>query len=104
MTNISFDPSGRPPQSLLARIVGILVGVVALAVVFMFSVVVFIGIAIAGLAFWGYFWWKTRALRRQMQEQMRAQGFDAPGRDVPDAADVIEGEAVRLDEDRNRLN
>lgn len=103
MTNISFDPSGRPPQSLFARIVGALVGVVVLAAAFMFSVVVFVGIAIAGLALWGYFWWKTRALRQQMQEQMRAGGFESPLGETPHDPDVIEGEAVRLDDERNRL-
>ena len=100
--NISFDPSGRPSRSLLERIVGVLLGVVALGVTLFFSAVVFIILAIAGLAVWGYFWWKTRALRRQMQEQMRAQGGEAPYRDVPHDEGAIEGEAVRLDDDHDR--
>ena len=61
-----------------------------------------LALAIAGLAVWGYFWWKTRALRRQMQEQMRAQGGDAPYRDASHDEGAIEGEAVRLDDDRDR--
>ena len=103
MTNISFDPSGQPPKSILARIIGGVLGVVVLGATLMFSAVVFVVLAIAGLAFWGYFWWKTRELRRQMQEQMGAPGFEPPHRENPRDANVIDGEAVRLDEDRQRL-
>lgn len=106
MMNISFDPSGQPPKTLLARIVGVVVGVIALGATLMFSAVVFVVLAIAGLALWGYFWWKTRVLRRQMQEQMeqmRTQGFESPFRQAPADENVIDGEAVRVDEDRNRL-
>ena len=102
MMNISFDPSGQPPKTFLARIVGVVVGVIALGLALMFSAVVFVVLAVAGLALWGYFWWKTRALRRQMQEQMRAQGGEAPYRDVPHDEGAIEGEAVRLDDDHDR--
>ena len=100
--NINFNPSGQPPQTLFARIVGVVVGVIALGLALMFSAVVFVVLAIAGLALWGYFWWKTRALRRQMQEQMRAQGGDAPYRDASHDEGAIEGEAVRLDDDHDR--
>lgn len=104
--NISFDPSGQPPKTLLARIVGVVVGVIVLGATLMFSAVVFVVLAVAALAFWGYFWWKTRALRRQMQEQMeqmRDRGFEPPFRQAPSDENVIDGEAVRLDEDRNKL-
>ncbi|MFB0936771.1 MAG: hypothetical protein QMB52_13430 [Propionivibrio sp.] len=106
MMNISFDPSGQPPKSLLARVIGVVAGVIALGVALMFSAVIFVILAIAGLALWGYFWWKTRALRRQMQEQMeqmRSQGYESPFGQAPADDNVIDGEAVRLDEDRNRL-
>jgi hypothetical protein len=105
--NFNFDSSGRPPQSLAARIVGGVCAVIAFGVALMFSAVVFVGLVLAALAFWGYFWWKTRALRRAMQEQMRAQGFDPPPgeppRNAPADADVIEGEAVRVEEERKRI-
>ena len=104
--NINFNPSGQPPQTLLARIVGVVVGVIALGLALMFSAVVFVVLAIAGLALWGYFWWKTRALRRQMQEQMermQQQGFEPPFRQPAADENVIDGEAVRVDEDRPRL-
>lgn len=101
--NINFDPSGQAPKGILARIAGAVLGVVVLGVTLMFSAVVFAVLAIVVLALWGYFWWKTRALRRQMQEQMRDAGFESPRREAPHDADVIEGESVRLDDERNRL-
>lgn len=104
--NINFNPSGQPHQTLFARIVGVVVGVIALGLALMFSAVVFVVLAIAGLALWGYFWWKTRALRRQMQEQMermQQQGFEPPFRQPAADENVIDGEAVRVDEDRPRL-
>lgn len=104
MMNISFDPSGGPQQSLLARIVGGVVGVLVLIGAFMFSAVVFVAVAIVALAFWGWFWWKTRALRRQMQEQMREPMRDSPFRAPADESNVIDGEAVRVDDERNRLD
>ncbi len=106
--NISFDPSGRSPRSLLERIVGILLGVLALGATLFFSAVVFVILAIAGLVIWGYFWWRTRALRQQMQEQMqqmRAREFDPACRDAaqePHDNNVIDGESVRLDDDHTR--
>ena len=107
MMNISFDPSGGPQQSLLARIVGGVIGVIALIGAFMFSAVVFVAVAIVALAFWGWFWWKTRALRRQMQEQMNEQmrepRRESPFRSPADESSVIDGEAVRVDDERNRL-
>jgi Flp pilus assembly protein TadB len=94
---INFD-SRRPPRSLVARIAGVVLAVLAIGAALMFSVVILAGLALAGLTFWGWFWWKTRALRRTMREQMRARGCETPNR-----ADVIEGEAVRVDEDRKLL-
>ena len=55
---------------------------VLLVVAFMFSLLVFAILVTVGLLFWGYLWWKTRELRRQMREQQ-------PG------GRVIEGEAIR---------
>lgn len=107
MMNINFDSSGGPQQSLLARIVGGVVGVLVLIGAFMFSAVVFVAVAIVALAFWGWFWWKTRALRRQMQEQMHEQmrepTRESPYRSPADEPNVIDGEAVRVDDERNRL-
>ena len=101
--NISFDPSGRPSRSLLERIVGVLLGLVALGATLFFSAVVFIILAIAGLAVWGYFWWKTRALRKQIREQMQAQSVEPPDLEPMEKGEVIEGEVIRVVDESNRL-
>ena len=101
--NINFDPAGRQPQTLLARVLAVVVGLLALAAAFMFSIVIFAVVAVAGLALWLYFLWKTRALRQQIRERMRAQEA-APKTAEPDpSGEVIEGESVRVVDERNRL-
>jgi hypothetical protein len=67
----------------------VLAGTVMLASAFVLSLV-FVAIGLAAvLIFGGYFWWKTRELRRQlrawMQEQQQPSG------------EVIEGEVIRRD-------
>jgi high-affinity Fe2+/Pb2+ permease len=100
---INFDLP-RAPKSLAARIAGAVFAVFAIGAALMFSVVIFAALALAALVFWGGFWWKTRALRRAMREEMRTQGFGTPpGGKTPGSADIIEGEAVRVDEDRESL-
>lgn len=70
-----------PEPSLLGRILGIAAGAVLLVAALMFSVVVFAFALAAGLLVWGWLWWKTREVRRQMREQMEAQrmGEAPPG-------------------------
>jgi hypothetical protein len=92
---INFD-SRRPSRSLAARIAGAVFAVLAIGAALMFSVVIFAVLVLAGLAFWGWFRWKTRALRRTM----RAREFETPRERRPGGADVIEGEAIRVDEER----
>jgi hypothetical protein len=96
--NINFDPARRP--GLLAQVLTAIVGLVLLAVAFMFSLVFFAVVAVAGLVFWMYFMWKTRALRQQlrerMDEQVRAQDFEPPVSDPATGGEIIEGEAVRV--------
>lgn len=72
---------------MLRNVLGLLTGVVLLILGFMFSVVILAVIAVLGLAVWGYLWWKTRKLRRAMQEQ------------APDGQ-VIDGEAIVVEEYR----
>ena len=63
---------------------------VLLVLAFMFSLLVFAILAIVGVLVWGYLWWKTRELRKQMREQ-------------PPGGRVIEGEAIRDDESHDRI-
>lgn len=104
---ISFEPPGRPPRSLAARIVATVLGVIAFGAAMMFSAIIFVGLALAGLAFWAYFRWKTRALRQTLREEMRARGFSTPGDDVPgraSGATIIEGEAVRVTDEARSIS
>lgn len=80
---ISFD-SGRP-RSLAARIFGALLGVILFGAALMFSVLLFAFLALCALVFWAGFWWKTRALRREIRESYAGSRKNL----------VIEGEAVR---------
>lgn len=59
---------------------------VALIVAFTFSVLLFAVVVAAALLLWGYIWWRTRKLRRELYAQMRTR--EAGGR-------VIEGEVIR---------
>lgn len=67
------------------KIVATLLGLTALVVGVLVSVVVLPVVAIAGLIGFGYVYWKTRALRKAMAEVVRDHG-------------VIEGEAVVIRE------
>ena len=104
--SINFNSRGRPPQGPLAQLLTVIGGALVLGAAFMFSLVFFAVLAIAGLIFWLYFMWKTRALRRQMREQMDVQ-MDAQASgpaSSPASGDIIEGEAVRVVDERHRLD
>lgn len=104
--NINFDSARPPANGALTRVLGVIVGALALIAAFMFSLVIFAAVAVAGLAFWIYFWWRTRGLRQQLREQAAGQtggGFAEPPDDRPrTGSEIIEGEAVRVVEVRDR--
>ena len=113
--NINFDPSNRQPKperGVFAQILTAIVGIIILIGAFMFSLVFFAIIAVAGVILWGYFWWKTRAIRQHIRAQMEARSQDggagqpfgsaAPQREAPVQGDVIDGEAVRVVDERSR--
>lgn len=79
-------------QKLVAGVAGAGIFVLAL----MFSVVLFAVVATVGLAVWGWVWWKTRELRKQMREQMeRQRQGQGPGAQGDADGLVIEGEVIR---------
>lgn len=89
------------PPSLWQKIVG---GVAALGVFVLaltFSVALFAVVITVGVVVWAYFWWKTRALRKAMREQMDARmaeaGMRAGESGGAQAASglIIEGEVIR---------
>lgn len=89
-----FDQATRPgqPPGLLAKLLALLLGAAFLVLAFMFSLVALVVVTVGGLALWGWLWWKTRALRKQMQ----AAAANDP--------QIIEGEFIRhQDEPRRNL-
>jgi hypothetical protein len=82
---LSTNAPGLPVKVLTFALAAVL-----LVVAFMFSLLVFAILATGGLLVWGYLWWNTRELRRQMREQ-------------PPGGRVIEGEATRDDESHDRF-
>ena len=100
--NINFNPAGRQPKGPVAQVLTAIFGVLFLAGALMFSLVFFAVIAVAGLVLWGWFWWKTRALRRQIREQMQAQSVEMDS--APESeGKVIEGEVIRVVDEGKRL-
>lgn len=75
----------------LQKVVASLLGLAMLVVGVMFSIVIIpVIVVLAGLGI-GYFYWKTRALRKAMAEAMAGASVDNG---------VIEGEAVVIHETR----
>lgn len=79
------------PMGILGKTLTTLLATSLLVVGFMFSVIALAVVAVFGLIGLGYFWWKTRALRRAIREQMAAAR--------PEQSMVIEGEATVIRED-----
>jgi ABC-type bacteriocin/lantibiotic exporter with double-glycine peptidase domain len=109
--NINFKPSGQAPRGIFAQLFTALLGLLVLGAALLFSFVFFAVLAVAVLLFGGYFWWKTRALRAEIRKQMQAQAeaqqsppdFVSPAAQAADAGEIIEGEAVRVPEEQDRL-
>lgn len=87
------DSPSRP--GLLEKLLTLIVGALLLVATFMFSLLVFSVAVVVGLMVWGYFWWKTRELRRVMREQPPGGMRHGAG----PGGHVIEGEAVIVDAD-----
>lgn len=85
----------------LAKVLAAIGGVILLVIGFMFSLVVLAVAVVAGLGIWGWFWWKTRKLRQQINAQMRDH---AAGTRHSAGGDIIEGEAVVVEEGITRVS
>jgi ABC-type bacteriocin/lantibiotic exporter with double-glycine peptidase domain len=79
-------------SSLLSKVVRILITIVLIGLTLMFSVLLFVVILTVGAIVWGYLWWRTRDLRRQMRAH--------PPNDVVMKGEVIEGEVIRSEVNR----
>ncbi len=85
--------TGSEP-GLLQKLLALLVGATLLILGFMFSVVVLAVVAVLGVIGFGYFWWKTRALRKAMRERSPAAVFDEEAVIIDGEARVVEGELL----------
>lgn len=96
--NARRQAAGKP-AGVFQRAAAVVATLVVFALALTFSVVVFAAIATLGLVVWGWFWWKTRELRRVLREQAasgaQAGRRPADGRHPPEGGMVIEGEVIR---------
>jgi len=74
------------PQTLFGKLLTLVLGASFLVLAFMFSLVALAVVAVGGVMLWGWLWWKTRAIRKQMREQGRQTATDGY---------IIEGEVIR---------
>ena len=77
--------------NLLSKVAKIVVSVVLIGLALMFSALLLMVILTVGAMAWGYLWWRTRDLRRQMHKH--------PPSEVVVEGEVIEGEVIRREVD-----
>lgn len=78
-----------------AKVLTLAVGAVLLVLVFTLSLVLFAVLVAGGLLAWGYLWWKTRHLRRELKKQMRER---PPGGRVIEGEVIVNSKSEELDE------
>ena len=83
----------KPPTGPLAQALALVVGAILLVLGFMFSLVLLAVFVAVGLTLGAWFFWKTRHLRKAMREAGAMRNPPADG-------DVIEGEAIIVEEYR----
>lgn len=92
------------PQSFFGRVLTFVLTAVMVVLSLTFSLAILAVAAVVGLVVAGWFWWKTRTLRKTMQEAMR-EAATAPRADRMadlDGGQVIDGECVRETPDAGR--
>lgn len=90
-----LGPRTRPPGP-FARLVATVAALALFALAFTVSVFVFLGLFALGALAWGWFWWKTRALRRQLRGELAAAA--RAGAAGGHGATIIEGEVLEVSE------
>lgn len=99
---VHLRSASAKPVSLWQKVVGVAVAAGVFMLALTFSLVLFAVVATVGVVVGGWFWWKTRAFRKQMREAMEearreaeaAGHAPAGGARRPDAV-IIEGEVIR---------
>ena len=98
-----LDNRNGSGRNLLSTILTVVAGAALLVVGFIFSLVILAVVAVVGLMVWAWFWWKTRALRSHLGEQMeqmqRKQQRRAQDGTTKEGV-TIEGEVIREESGR----
>lgn len=82
----------------MQQLLGLIVAALLLIPLFMVSAVVFAAVLVMGVFGFAWFWWKTRAVRRELRARMEAQRAAWETNASPDATGsgvIIEGEVIR---------
>lgn len=96
------------PQSLFGRVLTFVLTAAMVVLALTFSLAILAVAAVVGLLVAGWFWWKTRTLRKTMQEAMREAtaardaGWQQRPEDATAPGQVIDGECVRETPDAGR--
>lgn len=91
----------RAPQGIAGKLLTALLSVGLLVLGVMFSLVALAVAAVIGLLFAGWFWWKTRALRKALREAAPSAAAATASRAAD--GDIIDGECVRETPSRELL-
>lgn len=83
----------NPPTGLVGKMLALVAGTILLVLGFMFSLVLLAVFVAVGLMLGAWFFWKTRHVRKAMREAGAMRNPPADG-------NVIEGEAVIIEEYR----
>lgn len=85
----------------MQQLLTLIAAVLLLIPLFMVSAVVFAVVLVIGLVAFAWFWWQTRAVRRELRARMEAQQSVWEASSSPDASSgvIIEGEVIREPED-----
>jgi len=96
MENLPHNSAQSP--SILRKLAALIVTLVLLGLALVFSVLVLAVVLTAGAIALGYFWWRTRELRKQMRDHPPG-GVVIEGEVIQ--SEIIEGEVIREDESRD---
>lgn len=101
----NLPPASRHFSYPLRKLAAAVATVAVFGLALMFSAMLIAVILLAGTIAWGYFWWKTRELRKQMRNHPPQDIFMDKAtveveRDVV-RGEIIEGEVIVVDETRD---
>jgi len=98
----NLPPAAANPAWQFRKLAVAVATIAAISVALMFSVVVIAVITVIGTIAWGYLWWKTRDLRKQMRDlsSRSAMMEEKMVNNEISQGEVIEGEVIRVTDTR----